>query len=61
MRKKPMEYLTHILTFIFGLGTGWTFNVIISRSTTKNVRRTSVTQKEIVAGGDVIGGDSHKR
>jgi hypothetical protein len=55
-----MEYLTHILTFLAGLGAGWTLKVVISSKTTKNSVSRNVVQKNNTAGGDIVGGDMNK-
>lgn len=59
-RGKVMEYLTHILTFIAGLGAGWTLKIVISNHSATNIRKTSVTQKNNSAGGDIVAGDMNK-
>ena len=52
-----MDWLSHIVTFLAGLGTGWTLKVVFS-SRTDNSRRTSiVSQKGNHAGGDIVAGD----
>jgi hypothetical protein len=55
-----MEYLTHVLTFLAGLGAGWTLKVVISNRTTKNSVKRNVVQKNNTAGGDIVGGDMNK-
>lgn len=56
-----MEWLTHVLAFLAGLGAGWTLKVVIT--TRQSIaRRTSVTsQKNNSAGGDVVAGDKNSR
>lgn len=54
-----MEYFTHIITFIAGLGTGWTLKIIVSNQVNKATRKTTVTQNNNTVGGDLIGGDSN--
>ncbi len=55
-----MEYLTHIIAFFAGLGAGWTLKIIVNNQVSTTTRKTSVTQRDITAGGDVIGGDVNK-
>lgn len=52
-----MEYLSHILTFVAGLATGYTVRVAISNS--KSVRL--VSQKGNAAGRDIVAGDNVQR
>lgn len=54
-----MEYLTHIITFITGLGAGWSLKIIVSRRSFKRSAFTS--QKNNYVGGDMAGGDIHKK
>ncbi|WP_313132893.1 hypothetical protein [Stutzerimonas nitrititolerans] len=56
-----MEYLTHIATFIAGLGTGWTLKVVISNKTSNSSRKTVTRQVNNDVGGDMAGGDIHKK
>ncbi|HFH3649199.1 hypothetical protein WCD99_00580 [Pseudomonas paraeruginosa] len=56
-----MEYLTHIFTFIAGLGAGWTLKVIISNKTLNLSRKTVTRQENNNVGGDMAGGDIHKK
>jgi hypothetical protein len=54
-----MDWLSHIVAFIAGLGAGWTLKVIIS-SRTNNSRRTSiVSQMSNRADGDIVAGDKN--
>lgn len=55
-----MEYLTYFLTFIAGLGAGWTLKVVISNRSTNSSRKTITTQRDNQVGGDMAGGDIHK-
>lgn len=55
-----MEYLTHILTFLAGLGAGWTLKIAISNRSADNSRRTKTVQKQNNSGGDIAGGDINK-
>lgn len=52
-----MEYLSHILTFVAGLGAGWTLKVVISNRTSRKSRNTFTSQKGNTAGRDMAGGD----
>lgn len=49
-----MDYMSHILTFLAGLVSGYTIKVSISNS--KSTR--FVSQKENVAGRDIVAGDN---
>lgn len=55
-----MDWWTHILAFIGGLGAGWTAKVLISYSANKTHRNTISSQKNNHAGGDIVAGDMHK-
>lgn len=50
-----MDILTHLISFLVGLGAGWTLKIYIS-SKEVNTRQT----KNIV-GGDMAGGNIQKR
>jgi hypothetical protein len=52
-----MDYLSHILTFLAGLVTGYTIRIVISNS--KSIR--FVSQKGNVAGRDIVAGDNTQR
>jgi hypothetical protein len=52
-----MEYLSHILTFVAGLGAGWTLKLAISNRTSRKSRSTFTSQKGNSAGRDMAGGD----
>jgi hypothetical protein len=56
-----MEYLTHIATFIAGLGAGWTLKVVISNKTSNFSRKTVTRQADNDVGGDMAGGDIYKK
>lgn len=56
-----MEYLTHIATFITGLGAGWTLKVVISNKHIQNSKKISTQQKSNTVGGDMAGGDINKK
>jgi hypothetical protein len=55
-----MEYVSYILTFLAGLGSGWALKVVISSKRSSNDRNTSVSQKNLTAGGDIVAGDMNK-
>jgi hypothetical protein len=55
-----MDWLTHIGSFLLGLGAGWTLKVVISNRSSLSKRVTVTSQKYNKAGGDIVGGDSHK-
>lgn len=55
-----MELLTHLITFLFGLGAGFTLKIAISKKTSRKTQVSLVSQKEIQAGGDVIGGNKNQ-
>jgi hypothetical protein len=56
-----MEYLSHIVTFIAGLGTGWTLKVAITKMSSSNSRNSFASQKGNTVGGDMAGGDIKKQ
>lgn len=56
-----MEYLTHIATFIAGLGAGWTLKVVVSNTHIRHSKKISTQQKYNTVGGDMAGGDINKK
>lgn len=52
-----MDWLSHLVAFITGLGAGWTLKVVISNRSNSSRRTSIVSQKGIQAGGDVVAGD----
>lgn len=54
---KIMEWLSHLVAFVAGLGAGWTMKVVISSRATNSKRTTVVSQKGNRARGDVVAGD----
>ena len=56
-----MEYLSHIFTFIAGLGTGWTLKIAITKFSSKSSRNSYTSQKGNTVGGDMAGGDMKKQ
>ncbi len=55
-----MDWWTHVVTFLAGLGAGWTLKVVISNRSTRTSRTSVVSQKNNRVGGDLVGGDMHK-
>ena len=55
-----MDVVSHIITFILGLGAGWTLKVVISNRSSHSSRNTATIQKNNSAGGDIVGGDKRK-
>jgi hypothetical protein len=55
-----MDWLTHIGSFLLGLGAGWTLKVVISNRSSRSKRVTVTSQKYNRAGGDIVGGDINK-
>lgn len=49
-----MDIVTHIISFLIGLGAGWTLKVVMTS------RNTTSRQSGNVVGGDMAGGDIHK-
>jgi hypothetical protein len=56
-----MDWLELILGFVAGLGTGWSLKVMVTNRSKRSARFTNVTQRNNVAGGDVVGGDKTDR
>lgn len=52
-----MDYLICAITFFLGLGAGWTLKIIVSNHVSNANRKTSVSQKNNIAGGDIVAGD----
>ena len=55
-----MDLWTHIVSFIAGLGVGWTLKVVISTRSSRTKRTNFVLQKGNSAHGDVVAGDVQK-
>jgi hypothetical protein len=55
-----MDWLTHIVTFLIGLGAGWTLKVGISNRSSEKSQTQIVSQKGNHVGGDMAAGDMHK-
>lgn len=56
-----MEYLTHIVSFLTGLGAGWSLKIFVSSRTSVTSTKTTTTQKNNDVGGDMAGRDIHKQ
>jgi hypothetical protein len=52
--------ISHIVTFLVGLGAGWTVRIVVSNRSTKSSRTMKVNQRGNLVGGDMVGGDMHK-
>jgi hypothetical protein len=50
-----MDIVTHVISFLAGLGAGWTLKVVM------NSRSASSSQIGNKVGGDMAGGDINKR
>ncbi|MBV4545093.1 MULTISPECIES: hypothetical protein [Pseudomonas] len=55
-----MEYLTHIFTFLVGLGAGWTAKIVVSKIQTNNSQKRKTAQNNNTVHGDMAGGDMNK-
>lgn len=55
-----MELITHLLAFLGGLGTAYTFKFFVSIRGRRYSKSSSVTQNRNTAGGDIVGGNSTK-
>lgn len=55
-----MDLLTHVATFLAGLGTGWTLKVVISNRSSRSSRTSVVSQRHNRAGGDIVAGDKRQ-
>jgi len=55
-----MDYLTYAVTFFLGFGAGWTLKIIVNNKISNTNRKTSVSQKNNIAGGDIVAGDLKK-
>ncbi|MNV87044.1 hypothetical protein D3C71_1811340 [compost metagenome] len=54
-----MDWWTHVVAFVAGLGAGWTLKVIISSRSSRTSRTTFVSQRDNEAKGDIVAGDKH--
>ncbi len=52
-----MDFLSHILTFLAGLASGYTIRIVVSNSRSTRI----VSQKGNVAGRDIVAGDNTQR
>jgi hypothetical protein len=55
-----MDIITHILTFVAGMGAGWTLKVVITNRSSKSSRSSIVSQKGNRVKGDMVAGDMNK-
>ena len=55
-----MEYLSHIATFIAGLGAGWTLKLVVTSRSNNNSRVSRASQHHNKVRGDMAGGDINK-
>lgn len=56
-----MDWWTHVLAFISGMGAGWTLKVVVSSRSTRMSRNSVVSQRGNRARGDIVGGDKIER
>jgi hypothetical protein len=52
-----MDLLTHVITFLIGLGAGWSLKVFISNTSSTSKKTAVVLQNRNNAGGDIVAGD----
>lgn len=52
-----MDWLTHIVAFLAGLGGGWTLKAAVSVRSSRSNRMSKVSQNGNFAGGDIVAGD----
>ena len=55
-----MDIITYILTFVAGMGAGWTLKVVIVNRSNKSSRSSIVSQKGNRVKGDMVAGDMSK-
>lgn len=55
-----MEYLTHIFTFLAGLGAGWTAKIVVSKIQMNNSQSRETVQSYNTVHGDMSAGDMNK-
>ncbi|PVZ59442.1 hypothetical protein C9422_09775 [Pseudomonas sp. B1(2018)] len=55
-----MDYLSHVLTFLAGLGAGWTLKIFVSNRSSRKSRTTFANQTGNSVGGDMAAGDINK-
>lgn len=55
-----MEYLTQIITFLAGLGAGWTAKIVVSKIQVNNSQSRRAVQKNNTVHGDMSAGDMNK-
>lgn len=56
-----MDWLTHIASFLVGLGTGWTLKIVVSNRSSQSKRTSIVSQKGNYVHGDMVAGDMDKK
>lgn len=55
-----MDWITHLVTFLVGLGAGWTLHVSISNRSSRKSRISKVSQSGNTVHGDMVAGDLDK-
>lgn len=61
-----MDWITHIITFLVGLGTGWAIRIVYSShksqdNSSSNINNYEVIQKDNkVKNGSIVGRDQHR-
>lgn len=55
-----MDIITHVLTFVAGMGAGWTLKLVITNRSNKSSRSSIVSQKGNRVKGDMVAGDMNK-
>lgn len=56
-----MDWWTHIVSFLAGLGAGWTLKIVISNRSSQSKRSNIVSQKGNHVHGDMVAGDMNKK
>lgn len=56
-----MEWWTHIVSFLAGIGAGWTLKIVVSSSSLKSKRTKIISQKGNTVHGDMVAGDMSKK
>jgi hypothetical protein len=55
-----MDWITHLVTFLVGLGAGWTLRIGISNRSSSKSRISKVSQSGNTVHGDMVAGDLDK-
>jgi len=55
-----MEIVKYIVTFLAGMGAGWTLKVVITNRVSRTARTSVVSQKNNEVKGDMVAGDMYK-